>query len=218
MIHVFGVSGFTLLTALSTRNDEPRRASRPFDRDRDGFVMSEGAGIVVLESEAHARARGARPYCEIAGYGVTCDAHSMMQIDPDVEQVARAMRGALEGAGLSPEEVGYVNAHGTATRLNDPAESRALRRVFGRAIEQVLVNSTKAMTGHAIGAAGGIEAIATVLSLAHGLVHRCVNLDRPDPECDVPLPRENAPLGRLAALSNSFAFGGHNAVLALVRS
>jgi 3-oxoacyl-[acyl-carrier-protein] synthase II len=214
----FSLLGFDLLNTVTHRNDDPEGASRPFDRDRDGFVMSEGAGIVVLESEAHARARGGRPYCEIAGYGVTCDAHSMMQIDPDVEQVARAMRGALEGAGLSPEEVGYVNAHGTATRLNDPAESRALRRVFGRAIDRVLVNSTKAMTGHAIGAAGGIEAIATVLSLAHGLVHRCVNLDRPDPECDIPLPRENAPLGRLAALSNSFAFGGHNAVLALVRS
>ena len=154
----------------------------------------------------------------MAGYGATCDAHSMLQPDPAGDQVVRAMRRALGDADLAPEEVGYVNAHGTATRLNDPAESRALHRVFSRAMADVLVNSTKAMTGHAIGAAGGIEAIATVLSLANGLVHRCVNLDDPDPECDLPLPRENAPLRRLAAISNSFGFGGHNAVLALVRT
>ncbi len=213
----FSLLGFELLSTLSRRNDDPAGASRPFDRGRDGFVMSEGAGVVVLESEAHARARGARVYCELAGYGVTCDAHSMLQLDPTGDQVVRAMRGALESADLVPSDVGYVNAHGTATRLNDPAESRALHRVFARALADVLVNSTKAMTGHAIGAAGGIEAIATVLSLANGLVHRCVNLDDPDPECDLPLPRANAPLARSAALSNSFGFGGHNAVLALVR-
>jgi len=214
----FSLLGFELLSTLSRRNDDPAGASRPFDRARDGFVMSEGAGVIVLESETHARARAARVYCELAGYGTTCDAHSMLQLDPAGDQVVRAMRRALEDAGLAPEDVGYVNAHGTATRLNDPAESHALHRVFSRAIADVLVNSTKAMTGHALGAAGGIEAIATVLSLANGLVHRCVNLDDPDPECDLPFPRQNTPLRRLAAISNSFGFGGHNAVLALVRS
>ncbi len=214
----FSLLGFELLSTLSRRNDDPAGASRPFDRARDGFVMSEGAGVVVIESEEHARARGARLYCEIAGYGTTCDAHSMLQLDPGGDQVVRAMRRALEDAGLAPRDVGYVNAHGTATRLNDPAESRALHRVFSRSIADILVNSTKAMTGHALGAAGEIEAIATVLSLAHGLVHRGVNLDDPDPECDLLLPRVNTPLSRLAAISNSFGFGGHNAVLAMVRA
>jgi 3-oxoacyl-[acyl-carrier-protein] synthase II len=211
----YSMFGFDLLRTLSTRNDDPSRASRPFDAARDGFVLGEGAGIVVLESADHARARGARVYAEIAGYASTCDAHSMMQIEPSGDQMARVMAGALRAANVAPDDVVYVNAHGTATRLNDPMEAKALHRVFGKRVFDVLVNSTKAMTGHAIGAAGGIEAIVTALSLARGVVHRCVNLDDRDPECDLALPRENRPIRSLAALSNSFAFGGHNATLVL---
>lgn len=211
----YSLVGFDLLNTLSRRNDEPERASRPFDRDRDGFVMSEGAAILVLESEEHARARQARVYCEVAGYAATCDAHSMMQLETSGEQIVRVMRKALADADFSPSDIRYVNAHGTATRLNDPIESRALHTVFGRHVRDLLVNSTKALTGHAIGASGAIGAIVTALSLARGVVHRCVNLDNPDPECDLPLPRRNTTIPPLAALSNSFGFGGHNASLAL---
>lgn len=211
----YGLLGFDLLRTLSTRNDDPERASRPFDADRDGFVLSEGAGILVLESEDHARARGARAYARILGYGATSDAHSIMQIEPSGDQIVRVMRSALRSSGVSPEEVAYVNAHGTSTRLNDRTEAQALHRVFGRRVFDVLVNSTKAMTGHAIGAAGGIEAITTALSIARGLVHRCVNLERADPECDLALPRENREVRPAVAMSNSFAFGGHNATLVL---
>ncbi|MBZ5637747.1 MAG: beta-ketoacyl-[acyl-carrier-protein] synthase family protein [Acidobacteriia bacterium] len=214
----YGLLGFDLLRTLSTRNHEPERASRPFDTDRDGFVLGEGAGLLVLEREEHARARRARIHARVAGYATTSDAHSMMQIEPSGDQMVRVMERALASAGVARDEVGYVNAHGTSTRLNDPLEARALRRVFGTRIFDVWVNSTKAMTGHAIGAAGGIEAIVTVLSLARGLVHRCVNLDNPDPECDLALPRENRPLRAVAALTNSFAFGGHNATLVLAAS
>ncbi len=211
----FGLLGFDLLRTLSTRNHEPERASRPFDTDRDGFVLGEGAGLLVIEREDHARARGARIYARIAGYASTCDAHSMMQMEPSGDMMVRVMEQALASAAVSKEDVGYVNAHGTSTRLNDVHEARALHRVFGKRVLDVLVNSTKAMTGHAIGAAGGIEAIATALSLAHGVIHRCVNLDNPDPECDLALPRENRTARTAVALSNSFAFGGHNATLVL---
>jgi 3-oxoacyl-[acyl-carrier-protein] synthase II len=211
----YGLLGFDLLRTLSTRNHEPEKASRPFDTDRDGFVLGEGAGLLVLEREEHARARGARVHVRVGGYAATCDAHSMMQIEPSGDQMVRVMELALASAGASRDEIGYVNAHGTSTRLNDSQEAKALRRLFGKRIFDVLVNSTKAMIGHAIGAAGGIEAIVTALSLARGMVHRCVNLDNPDPECDLALPRENRPLCSAAALSNSFAFGGHNASLVL---
>jgi len=211
----YGLLGFDLLRTLSTRNHDPERASRPFDADRDGFVLGEGAGLLVLEREEHARARGARIYARIAGYASTCDAHSMMQMHPTGDQIVRVMERAMASAGSGRDEIGYVNAHGTSTRLNDAQEAKALHRVFGKRVWDVLVNSTKAMTGHAIGAAGGIEAIATVLTLARGVVHRCVNLETPDPECDLALPRENRPLRATAALSNSFAFGGHNATLVL---
>jgi len=211
----YGLLGFDLLRTLSTRNHEPERASRPFDADRDGFVLGEGAGLLVLERGERARARGARIYARIAGYASTCDAHSMMQMEPSGDMMVRVMEQAILAAAVSKEDVGYVNAHGTSTRLNDVQEAKALRRVFGSRVYDVLVNSTKAMTGHGIGAAGGIEAIATVLSLARGVVHRCVNLDNPDPECDLALPRENRPVRATVALSNSFAFGGHNATLVL---
>jgi 3-oxoacyl-[acyl-carrier-protein] synthase II len=209
----YSLFGFDLLRTLSTRNADPDRASRPFDTDRDGFVLGEGAGILVVEAEEHARARGARIYCELAGYAATCDAHSMMQIEPSGEQMARVVETALRTSDVGAEDVVYCNAHGTATRLNDPMESRALHRVFGGRVFDLFVNSTKSMIGHAIGAAGGIEAIVTALSLAEGVVHRCVNLENPDPECDLALPRHNQRIRPLAAISNSFAFGGHNATL-----
>lgn len=211
----YSLFGFDLLRTLSTRNTDPNRASRPFDAERDGFVLGEGAGILVLENAEHARARGARAYAEVAGYAATCDAFSMMQIEPSGDQMARVIERALRSADVSSDDVVYVNAHGTSTRQNDPMEAKALHRVFGKRVWDVLVNSTKSMTGHAIGAAGGIEAITTALSLARGVVHRCVNLENPDPDCDLALPRENQPVKPLVAISNSFAFGGHNASLVL---
>jgi 3-oxoacyl-[acyl-carrier-protein] synthase II len=211
----FGLIGFELLHTLSTRNHDPAGASRPFDLDRDGFVMGEGAGVLILERRDHAEARGAHIYCEVAGYSANSDAFSMVQLEPSGESIVDVIRLALRCADLSVDDIGYVNAHGTATRTNDVTEAKALRRVFGDRIANVLVNSTKAMTGHSIGAAGGIEAIVTALSLSHQRVHACVNLDRPDPECDLNLPRGVTALTRLAALSNSFGFGGHNASLVL---
>lgn len=207
--------GFDVLNTMSTRNHDPDGASRPFDADRDGFVMGDGAGVVVLEREDHARARGARVRGRVLGYGTTCDAHSMMQLDPGGDAMVRCMRTALRSAGVEAGDVGYVNAHGTATRQNDPQECTAIRRVFGSATDLLLVNSTKAMTGHAIAASGGIEAIVTVLTLESGRVHRCVNLDRPDPDCDVPLPRDTVEARPRVAISNSFGFGGHNSTLVL---
>ncbi len=212
----FSLIGFDVLRTVSRRNDDPEHASRPFDRDRDGFVMADGAGILVLEREDHARARNARILARVTGYAATCDAHSMMALAPDGDQVVRVMRAALESSGRRPADVVYVNAHGTATRLNDPSEARAIRRALGPAADGIVVSSTKAMTGHAIGGSGGLEAIVTALSLAEGIAHRCVNLEQVDPECDlVPLPRENTPIGPGVALSNSFGFGGHNACLVL---
>jgi 3-oxoacyl-[acyl-carrier-protein] synthase II len=211
----YGLIGFDLLRTLSTRNEEPEKASRPFDKDRDGFVLGEGAGIMVLESEEHAKARGAKAYARVLGYGTTCDAHSMMQLEPSSDQMVRSMERAIQSADISPADISYVNAHGTSTRLNDPQEAAALHRVFGNRVADVLVNSTKSMIGHGIGASGGIEAVTTALSLAKGMVHRCVNLDNPDPSCDLALPRENTTLKPVAALSNSFGFGGHNSTIVL---
>ena len=205
-----------MLRTVSRNNSDPEHASRPFDRDRDGFVMADGAGILVLEREEHARARGARILARVTGYAATCDAHSMMALAPDGKQIVRVMRTALASAERVPGDVVYVNAHGTATRLNDPSEARAIREALGSAADGIVVSSSKAMTGHAIGGSGGIEAIVTALCLHEGVAHRCVNLDHPDPECAVvPLPRENTPLRPGVALSNSFGFGGHNACLAL---
>ncbi len=211
----FGLIGFDLLKTLSTRSDDPAAASRPFDRDRDGFVLSEGAGVLVLENLDHAKARGAQIYAEVVGYASTCDAFSMVQLEPTGTQMSRVMNSALRSAGTPPEEVVYVNAHGTSTRPNDKQESLALHEVFSKHVKNVLVNSTKAMTGHGIAASGGLEAITTALSLAKGLVHRCVNLDNQDPDCDLELPRENCRLDAGVALSNSYGFGGHNASLVL---
>jgi 3-oxoacyl-[acyl-carrier-protein] synthase II len=211
----YAFMGFDLLNTMSSRNDDPERACRPFDAGRDGFVMGDGAAMLVLEREDHARARGARVWARVLGYGTTCDAHSMMQLEPSGDAIVRCMERAIRSADVATSDVGYVNAHGTATRVNDPAECQAIRRVLGSAVGDVQVNSTKSMTGHTIGASGGIEAIVTSLTLATGTVHACVNLEDRDPECDVPLPTTNVEAGPTVALSNSFGFGGHNATLVL---
>lgn len=213
-----GYAGFMNMKALSKRNDEPARASRPFDRDRDGFVMSEGAGVVVLETLDHARARGARIYSELIGYAATTDAHHITAPAPGGAGAARCMRRALDKAGLNPEDVDYINAHGTSTPANDPAETQAIRTVFGAHADRLMVSSTKGVTGHLLGAAGGIEAVATCMALHTGVVPPTANLDTPDPECDldyVPRVARAAPIR--IALSNGFGFGGTNAVLAFSR-
>jgi 3-oxoacyl-[acyl-carrier-protein] synthase II len=212
------IGGFAQMKALSTRNDEPTRASRPFDADRDGFVAGEGAGLVVLESLEHARRRGARIYAEIVGYGMTADAYHMTAPDPDGDGAARAMDGALRDAGLAPADVGYINAHGTSTPYNDKFETLAIKRVFGDHARRLAVSSTKSMTGHLLGAAGGIEAIATVLALHHGLLPPTINYETPDPECDLDyVPNQARKQDVEVALSNAFGFGGTNATLAFRR-
>jgi 3-oxoacyl-[acyl-carrier-protein] synthase II len=209
------IAGFSALKALSTRNDEPTRASRPFDADRDGFVCGEGAGILVLETLDHARRRDARIYAELVGYGLTGDAHHMTAPDPDGDGAARAMAGALQDGGLAPETVGYVNAHGTSTPYNDRFETMAIKRVFGDHARRLAVSSTKSMTGHLLGAAGGIEAIATVLALHHGVLPPTINYETPDPECDLDyVPNQARKQDVEVAVSNAFGFGGTNATLA----
>jgi 3-oxoacyl-[acyl-carrier-protein] synthase II len=213
-----GYVGFMNMKAMSRLNEEPARASRPFDRDRDGFVMSEGAGVVLLEEYEHAKARGARIYCELRGYGSTTDAHHVTAPAPGGIGAARCIRRALETAGLHPEDVDYINAHGTSTPANDPAETQAIRTVFGAHADRLMVSSTKGVTGHLLGAAGGIEAVATCRALYEGVVPPTANLETPDPECDldyVPLVARRVPIR--VALSNGFGFGGTNAVLAFSR-
>ena len=212
------IGGFAQMKALSTRNDEPTRASRPFDADRDGFVPGEGAGIVVLESLELARRRGARIHAEIVGYGMTADAYHMTAPDPDGDGAVRAMAGALRDAGLRPEDVSYINAHGTSTPYNDKTETLAIKQVFGEHARRLAVSSTKSMTGHLLGAAGGIEAIATVLALQHGLLPPTINYETPDPECDLDYVPNTARKAEVdAAISNGFGFGGTNATLAFRR-
>lgn len=213
-----GLGGFIAMRALSTRNDEPERASRPFDRNRDGFVMAEGAGILILEELEHARARGARILGEIVGYGANADAFHITAPAPGGEGAARCMRQALADARLAPESVGYINAHGTSTEYNDAAESEAIRKVFGAHADRVAVSSTKSMTGHTLGAAGGIEAIYTVLALARGRLPPTINYEEPDPACDLDyVPNVARDTTATVALSNSFGFGGANACLVFRR-
>ncbi|MCA9491003.1 MAG: beta-ketoacyl-ACP synthase II, partial [Myxococcales bacterium] len=213
-----GYGGFMNMRALSRRNEEPWRASRPFDRDRDGFVMSEGSGVVVLEELEHARARGARIYCELRGYGLTTDAHHVTAPSPGGIGASRSMARAMQVAELDPSEVDYVNAHGTSTPANDPAECQAIRSAFGASADRLMVSSTKGVTGHLLGAAGGIEAVATCKALYHGIVPPTANLENPDPECDLDhVPGAARELPLRAALSNGFGFGGTNAVLAFGR-
>jgi 3-oxoacyl-[acyl-carrier-protein] synthase II len=212
------IGGFAQMKALSTRNDAPERASRPFDAGRDGFVAGEGAGIVVLESVEHARRRGAAVYAELVGYGMTADAHHMTAPDPDGDGAARAMAAALRDGGLRPEDVGYVNAHGTSTPYNDKTETLAIKHVFGDHARRLAVSSTKSMTGHLLGAAGGIEAVVTVLALQQGILPPTINYETPDPECDLDyVPNVARKVEVEAAISNGFGFGGTNATLAFRR-
>ena len=210
------LAAFDRMGALSRRNDEPERASRPFDAGRDGFVFGEGAGVLVLESEEHARRRGARPIARVAGYGATADAFHLTQPDPEGDGAARAMSLALEDAGVYPEDVEYVNAHGTSTPYNDRIETIAIKRALGPESKRIPVTSTKSQTGHLLGAAGAVEAAATALVIAHGVIPRTLNLDEPDPECDLDyVPDEPREQPVAVALSNSFGFGGQNACLVL---
>jgi 3-oxoacyl-[acyl-carrier-protein] synthase II len=209
------VGGFASMRALSTRNEDPQRASRPFDADRDGFVIGEGAGIIVLEEREHALARGAKIYCEMAGYGYTADAYHMTAPDPEGQGAVRSMEGALRDAGVSPSDVDYINAHGTSTPLNDRFETMAIKKVFGDHSSRLAISSTKSMTGHLLGAAGGIEFV--ILALAHhqGKIPPTINYETPDPECDLDyVPNTPRELDVEVAISNSFGFGGHNVTLA----
>ncbi|HWP04830.1 MAG TPA: beta-ketoacyl-ACP synthase II [Polyangiaceae bacterium] len=212
------VSGFCAMRALSTRNEEPERASRPFATGRDGFVISEGAGIVILEELDHARARGARIYAEVAGYGSSADAHHITAPHPEGEGVVVAIERALASAGLTPSDIDHVNAHATSTPMGDEGEARAIRRVFGAHTDKLLVTAPKSMLGHTLGAAGGIETAALALTLARSLIPPTINLDERDPACDLPIVTGGAREGRVnAAVKNSFGFGGTNASLVLSR-
>jgi 3-oxoacyl-[acyl-carrier-protein] synthase II len=209
------IAGFCSMKAMSTRNDEPTKAMRPFDATRDGFVCGEGAGILVLESLEHALARDARIYAEVVGYGMTGDAHHMTAPDPEGSGAARAMAAAVRDAGLDVSAIGYINAHGTSTPYNDKFETLAIKRVFGDHARRLAVSSTKSMTGHLLGAAGGIEAIATVLALHHGVLPPTINYETPDPDCDLDyVPNQARKQNVEIALSNAFGFGGTNATLA----
>ena len=212
------MAGFSNMRAMSRRNDDPAHASRPFDVGRDGFILGEGGGIVVLEELEFARARGARIYAEIVGYGASNDAYDMVHGAPEGRGVRQAIQATLTDAGLAPEAVGYINAHGTSTPSGDPLEIAGIKAVFGPHAYKLAVSSTKSMTGHLLGAAGGVEAIATVLALHHGVLPPTINLETPDPECDLDFVPHTARQQQVdAALSNSFGFGGHNATLAFRR-
>ncbi|MCS7459501.1 beta-ketoacyl-ACP synthase II [Paenibacillus doosanensis] len=207
-----GVAGFCALRAMSTRNEEPEKASRPFDVDRDGFVMGEGSGILILESLEHAQKRGARIYGEVIGYGMSGDAYHMT--DPDPDGAARCMAKAIKDAGIAPEEVDYINAHGTSTPVGDRSETTAIKKALGDHAYKVAVSSTKSMTGHLLGAAGGVEALICGLTLKHGYIPPTINLDNQDPECDLDyVPNTARQSDVTVAMSNSFGFGGHNATI-----
>jgi 3-oxoacyl-[acyl-carrier-protein] synthase II len=212
-----GIGGFAAMKALSTRNDEPTKASRPWDKDRDGFVMGEGAGVIVLESLEHAKKRGARIYAEIVGYGLTSDAHHMSAPLPNHEQAQRSMRIAMQKAGVNPTDIDYVNAHGTSTPMGDVAETRAVKAVFGaHAYNGLLVSSTKSMTGHLLGAAGAVETAVCVKTIETGVIPPTINLDNPGEECDLDFVPHTAREKKVRlALNNSFGFGGHNVTVAI---
>jgi 3-oxoacyl-[acyl-carrier-protein] synthase II len=213
-----GIGGFGALRALSTRNEEPARASRPFDKDRDGFIVGEGAGVVILEEYESARRRGARIYAELVGYGMSADAYHITAPSEDGEGAFRVMRAAIESARISPDQVGYINAHGTSTPQGDKLETVAIKRCFGEHARTLPVSSTKSMTGHLLGAAGGLEAGITALAVHHQIVPPTINLDEPDPECDLDyVPNVKRSVAVRYALSNSFGFGGTNAALLFKR-
>jgi 3-oxoacyl-[acyl-carrier-protein] synthase II len=207
-----GVSGFANMRALSERNDEPQRASRPFDRDRDGFVLAEGAGMLVFEELEHARKRGAKIYAEVIGYGASADAGHITQPDEAGIGAARAMERAIVDAKIDPADLGYINAHGTSTHLGDQAETAAIKQVLKEHARDVSISSTKSQMGHSLGASGGIELLLTVLAIRDGVIPPTINLENPDPLCDLDYTPRQARQRRLkAAMSNSFGFGGHNA-------
>lgn len=209
------VAGFAACKAMSTRNDDPAHASRPFDKSRDGFVLGEGSGILILEELEHALARGARIYAEIIGYGATCDAYHITSPVPGGEGAARAISLALKDANLTPDQVSYINAHGTSTPANDSTETAAMKKALGEHAYKITVSSTKSMTGHLLGGSGGIEAVATVMAVANDRVPPTINLDNPDPDCDLDyVPHHSREQIVNVALSNSFGFGGHNVTLA----
>lgn len=214
-IAMLGVGGFAALRATSRRNDDPQGASRPFDKDRDGFVMSEGAGMVVLEEKEHALRRGATIYCELAGYGRTCDAYHITAPDAEADEAARGMKLAIEDAGLKADDVDYINAHGTSTPLNDKGETLAIKKALGNEkAYKTAVSSTKSMTGHMLGAAGGVEAVICALAIRDGIAPPTINYTTPDPDCDLDyVPNVARKMDIKVALSNSLGFGGHNATL-----
>ncbi len=212
------VGGFCALKALSKRNDEPQRASRPFDRERDGFLIAEGAGVVVLESLEHAKKRNARIYAEMAGYGMSCDAYHMTAPDPEGDGASRAMKEALRDASLKPEEIDYINAHGTSTVLNDKIETMAIKKALGAHAKKVMISSTKSMTGHLLGAAGGVEFVACCLAIQDNVIPPTINYEYPDPDCDLDYVPNTARKARVdICMSNSLGFGGHNATLVVKR-
>jgi 3-oxoacyl-[acyl-carrier-protein] synthase II len=218
MIHPLGVTGFNLLTALSTRNDAPRRASRPFDRLRDGFVLGEGAGVVIVEELEHARRRGARVYAELTGYGCSADAFRVTDCHPEGRGAVACMRAALADARLAPEQVGYINAHGTSTKNNDAVETLAIKKVFGEAAYRTPVSSSKSTLGHLIGGAGAVELVISVMALRQGVLPPTINYEVPDPECDLDyIPNRPREQRVRHVLSNSFGFGGQNASLIVSR-
>jgi len=217
-IRPLAFAGFCAAKAMSTRNDEPEKASRPFDKDRDGFVMGEGAGVLILEELEHAKRRGAPIIAEVIGYGMSADAFHLTQPDPDGDGAKRAMLAAIRDAGIRPEEVDYINAHGTSTELNDKVETQAIKAAFGEHAYKLAISSTKSMTGHMLGAAGAVEAIATALALRDQILPPTINYETPDPACDLDyVPNEARRVPVRVALSNSFGFGGHNATIALKR-
>jgi 3-oxoacyl-[acyl-carrier-protein] synthase II len=210
-----GIGGFCAMRAMSTRNDDPKTASRPFDKDRDGFVMGEGAGVLVLEELEHAKKRGARIYCEITGYGNTADAHHLTAPSPGGEGAARSMKMALRTSGLNPTDITYINAHGTSTPQGDIAETQAIKSVFGDYAKKLVVSSTKGATGHMLGAAGAVETAACVLAIKNSIVPPTINLQNPDPECDLDyVPNTAREMSVNAIVNNSFGFGGHNSTIA----
>jgi len=217
-VHPLGIGGFSAARALSTRNDNPQAASRPWDRDRDGFVMGEGAGVLVLEELEHAKARGAKIYCELSGYGMSSDAYHITSPPDDGDGARRSMLNALKNARLNPDQIDYINAHGTSTPLGDIGETIAVKRAFGDYATKLAISSTKSMTGHLLGAAGGIEAVFAVLAIHHQLAPPTINLDNPSPECDLDYVPHTARSMKIdAVLSNSFGFGGTNGTLIFQR-
>lgn len=211
-----GLGGFGAMRAMSTLNDDPKKSSRPFDADRDGFVMGEGAGVLILESLEHAQKRGARIYGEVIGYGMSGDAHHITDPAPEGEGAARCMQMAIRNAGIEPTEVGYINAHGTSTPIGDKNETKAIKTVFGDAAYRIPVSSTKSMTGHLLGAAGGVEAIVCALTLQNQMLAPTINYETPDPDCDLDyVPNEPRKADVNIVMSNSFGFGGHNATIIL---